>query len=293
MHTLTASTHGKSRVRFSKILRPRQRPPAEETHRFLEASVDVLLEGGADRAYTHGDNGGVVATDTIKNTVFALAKDTDFGDLPTLARALCPHFLAQYPHLEKATVRMSGHTWHRLGGCPHAFTGSDTESREVEAVAARGRPLRLTDGLGGLTLAKTTATSFEGFHADAFRTLPDAADRVLATVLGARWEVNEAADRGDFDAVFAAVRGALLASFVDHHSVSVQATLHRMASAALDATGAIDLVTLTMPNLHHLPVDLSPLGRTNENEVFHVTDEPAGFIRATVSRGAPADPASV
>ncbi len=285
MHRLTASTHGKSRVRVSKILRPRKKPPAEEEHRFLEAAVEVLLEGGVDAAYTDGDNANVVATDTIKNTVFAIARDTDFDDLPTLGRALASHFLATYDHVTKATVSLEGHTWHRLLGCPHAFTGSDAECREVTAIAERGQPLRLADGFGGLMLAKTTATSFENFHRDGFRTLPDAADRVLATVLTAGWAVNESADRRDFDALFATVRGALLGAFVDHHSVSVQATLYRMASAALDATDAIDSVTMSMPNKHHLPVDLSKLNRENDNVVFQVTDEPAGAIQATVTRG--------
>lgn len=285
MHPLTHSTHGKSRVRVSKILRPRQAPPAEEEHNFLEASVDVLLEGGVDEAFTEGDNANVVATDTVKNTVFALARDTDFADLPTLGRTLAKHFLATYDHLTRASVTLTGHTWHRLLGCPHAFTGSDAEARQVKVVAGRGQPLALTDGFGGLMLAKTTETSFENFHRDEFRTLPDAADRVLATVLTAGWAVNQAADRADFDAVFATVRGALLSAFVDHHSVSVQATLYRMANAALDATDAIDSITMAMPNKHHLPVDLSKLGRENQNVVFQVTDEPAGAIHATVTRG--------
>ncbi|BAM05218.1 factor-independent urate hydroxylase [Phycisphaera mikurensis] len=285
MHTLTHSTHGKSRVRVSKILRPREKPAVEETHRFLEAAVEVLLEGGTDAAYTDGDNANVVATDTVKNTVFALARDTDYDDLPTFGRVLANHFLSRYEHVTKVTVAMEGHTWHRLLDCPHAFTGSDAEARRVTVVAERGQPLRLADGFGGLMLAKTTATSFENFHRDAYRTLPDAADRVLATVLTASWAVNGSADRDDFDAVFATVRGALLTAFVDHHSVSVQATLYRMASAALDATDAIDAVTMSMPNKHHLPVDLSKLDRENDNVVFQVTDEPAGAIQATVTRG--------
>ena len=285
MHELAASTHGKTRVRFSKILRPRVAPPEEEPHRFLEASVDVLLRGGSDAAYTDGDNARVVATDTIKNTVFALARDSDFEDLPSFGRVLAAHFLSAYDHLTGATVAMRGHAWHRLQGCAHAFTGSDAERREVEVVAERDRPLVLRDGLGGLMLAKTTASSFENFHHDGFRTLPDAADRILATVLQASWSLNQPADRDDFVTVFATVRGALLRAFIDHHSVSVQNTLYRMASAALHATDAIDDVTLSMPNKHHLPVDLSGLGRDNENVVFQVTDEPAGAIRATVSRG--------
>jgi urate oxidase len=39
-----------------------------------------------------------------------------------------------------------------------------------------------------------------------------------------------------------------------------------------------------MPNKHHPPVDLSPFGLENRNEIFVATEEPHGLIEAMVVR---------
>jgi urate oxidase len=57
-----------------------------------------------------------------------------------------------------------------------------------------------------------------------------------------------------------------------------------MAGVALKACPEIGSITLTMPNLHCLPIDLSPFGRENRQELFVPTDEPHGVIEATVTR---------
>ena len=80
------------------------------------------------------------------------------------------------------------------------------------------------------------------------------------------------------------IRRALLDTFAMHKSESVQHTLHAMATSALDASGAVTEITLTLPNRHHLLVDLSPFGLDNPNEIFVATEEPYGLIEATVRR---------
>jgi urate oxidase len=57
-----------------------------------------------------------------------------------------------------------------------------------------------------------------------------------------------------------------------------------MAEAALEACRDVDEITLTLPNRHHLLVDLKPFGADNPNEVFVATDQPYGLIEATVTR---------
>ncbi len=52
----------------------------------------------------------------------------------------------------------------------------------------------------------------------------------------------------------------------------------------LDNVDAVTAIRLVMPNKHHLPVDLTPLGLQNRNEIFVPTDEPYGLIEATVMR---------
>jgi urate oxidase len=64
----------------------------------------------------------------------------------------------------------------------------------------------------------------------------------------------------------------------------VQHTLYAMANAALAACADITEVTLTLPNRHHVLVDLSPFGLDNPNDVFVATDQPYGVIEATVRR---------
>ena len=76
----------------------------------------------------------------------------------------------------------------------------------------------------------------------------------------------------------------MLEVFAKHRSRSVQHTLYAMAQAALERHDALDEVRLTMPNRHHLPVDLTPFGLENDNEVFVATEEPYGLIEATVVR---------
>ena len=55
--------------------------------------------------------------------------------------------------------------------------------------------------------------------------------------------------------------------------------------AALAACADVTAITLTLPNRHHLLVDLTPFGLDNPNEVFVATDQPYGLIEATIRRG--------
>jgi len=57
-----------------------------------------------------------------------------------------------------------------------------------------------------------------------------------------------------------------------------------MAEAALASCADATAITLTLPNRHHLLVDLTPFGLDNPNEVFVATDQPFGLIEATVTR---------
>ena len=76
----------------------------------------------------------------------------------------------------------------------------------------------------------------------------------------------------------------MLKTFAGHISKSVQETLYAMAESALEAVPLIDEIRLTMPNKHCLLVDLSRFGQDNPNEIFVPTDDPSGYIEATVRR---------
>ena len=66
---LVHNAYGKSQVRLTKVQRPADR------HDLIDWSIDVRLEGDFAAAFTEGDNQQVVPTDTMKNVVYALARD--------------------------------------------------------------------------------------------------------------------------------------------------------------------------------------------------------------------------
>src|SRR6266700_2335633 len=65
---LIADRYGKSRVRLVKLSRD------GDHHDIRELTVQILLEGDFETSYSAGDNSRVLPTDTMKNTVYALAK---------------------------------------------------------------------------------------------------------------------------------------------------------------------------------------------------------------------------
>jgi urate oxidase len=276
---LVHNAYGKSRVRLTKV----QRHP--DRHDLFEWSIDVRLTGDFAAAYTAGDNRQVVATDTMKNVVYALAADQTLTGPEAFAIVLGRHFVDSYAQVETAFVSIRADPWQRIkvdaDRHPHAFTGGCSGHRTCSAETTR-RGRTVTAGIADLMLLKTADSAFRDFHRDQFRTLPDADDRIFATSLTAEWRY---ANDADWDGVYAAIRQALLETFAGHKSLGVQHTLHAMGEAALVCCPAVEEITLTMPNRHRLPVNLRPFGRENVNEVFVATDEPHGVITGTVRRG--------
>ena len=88
----------------------------------------------------------------------------------------------------------------------------------------------------------------------------------------------------NFDTIRTTLREALLRTFANHDSKSVQQTLYAMAQSALEEVAEIDEIEIIMPNKHCLLVDLSRFGQDNPNEIFVPTDEPHGYIEARVRR---------
>ena len=271
--------YGKSRVRVLKVLRD------GATHTLKELTVFVRLSGDFESSYTSGDNSKVVLTDTMKNTVHALAKDLLGEETERFAVALARHFLEKYPQVRKATVHTQERVWDRLtvDGTPHphSFTQSQRARPNVR-VSATARNTLVLSGVADLFLLKSTASSFKDYPKDEFTTLPEADDRIFATSLVAFWTWTK--EPADYRRANETILAALVRPFALNHSPSVQTTLFQMGEAALAACAEIGQVHLAMPNKHYLPINLAPFGRENANEIFLPTDEPYGQIEATITR---------
>ena len=276
---LGQNNYGKAGVRIVKVRR------GTERHELWDLDVAVALEGDFEAAHVSGDNSKLLATDTMRNTVYALAKDHLTGSIEEFGLALVDHFLEAGPTVERARVNITQFPWDRIEvdgrGHEHSFVRGSGE-RKAKVVGGEGGERRVGAGLDNLLVMKTTASGWEGFFRDRFTTLPDTNDRILATIVTADWSYGGVGL--DFDRLWGGVRDQILATFTDHYSPSVQNTLYRIGEAVLEAYPEVEKIRLSFPNKHHIPYDLSRFGMENEGEIFWATNEPYGLIEGTVER---------
>jgi urate oxidase len=284
---LAWNRYGKSRVRLVKLKRPSTRsaePRSRQApHEIVDLTIDVQLEGAFDAVYVEGDNAPCLATDTMKNTVYALARQDPIEQVEAFALRLAAHFAGK-PAVTRARISAIEHRWDPLsvGGRPHPHAFVQPGGEQWTTVVTRDAAgSQIVSGLTNLVIVKTSDSAFAGFPRDEFTTLPETEDRIVATSMTATWTYRIGTT--DFTARNA-VRQALVETFAVHVSRSLQHTLYAMGEAALAACADVVDITLTLPNRHHLLVDLTPFGLDNPNEIFVATDQPFGLIEATIRR---------
>ena len=277
--TLSKTSYGKSRIRLVQVSRRGDR------HELRDLTVAIAFVGDYDTSYTDGDNRDVLPTDTMKNTVYALAARDGAGEPEAFGTILGRHFIDRNPKLSRVMVDLTDHGWSRIanGAKEHgqAFVRRGPEVRTARVVTDCNG-VSVTAGITDLSIMKTSRSAFAGFPRDEFTTLPETHDRLLATALTTTWTYGDS--NVEFGAVFRTVRTTLLDAFALHDSLSVQHTLYAMGEVVLDTIDIVDSITLEMPNRHHLPIDLTRFGMQNRNEIFVATEEPHGLIKATLSR---------
>ena len=276
---LVESAYGKSRVRLVQLSR------RDGRHTLCDLTVAIRFQGRYDECYTDGDNTAVLATDTMKNTVYALAATAAIGGPEAFGITLARHFVERNPRLDEVRVDLTERRWDRISvngaDDPHSFVGHGPDTRTASIVAGR-EDTRVSAGIADLLIFKSSQSAFAGFLRDHLTTLPDTDDRILATSLTATWRYRSS--DVEFRRVWPAVRQTLLESFASHDSASVQHTMYAMGQAVLARAEEVAEIHLVMPNKHHLPVDLKAFGLENRNEIFVATDEPFGLIEATIAR---------
>ena len=276
---LGQNNYGKSEIRLLKVRRDAER------QELWDLDVRVALEGDFEAAHTRGDNSQLLATDTMRNTVYALAKDHLTGSIEGFGLALVDHFLRAGPTVTSCRVEITQHRWDRIevDGRPHehSFVRGRGE-RRTEVSGDEGGSRSVEAGIGDVYVMKTTNSGFEGFSRDRFTTLPETDERILATIVTARWVYNTTT--ADFDYLWDGVLRKTLETFTDHYSPSVQNTLYRMGKAVLEEFPEVERIWYSFPNVHHVLYDLARFGIDNEGEIFHATRDPYGQIEGWVER---------
>ncbi|SFW91246.1 factor-independent urate hydroxylase [Amycolatopsis australiensis] len=283
--TLGPNQYGKAEVRLVSVRRD------GPVHHLKDLTVSTSLRGELAATHLTGDNAGVLATDTQKNTVYAFAKEAPVGEIEDFGLRLARHFTSTQENITGARIKIDEHGWDRItvGGEPHdhAFSRAGDERRTTAVTIQDGRAW-IVSGVDGLTLLKSTGSEFHGFPRDQYTTLAETDDRILATAVTARWRYR--GDGIDWAESHREIRRLMLETFATKHSLSLQQTLYAMGEAVLEARGEVAEVRLSLPNKHHFLVDLSPFGLKNDNEVFYAADRPYGLIEGTILRDDAEDP---
>jgi urate oxidase len=247
--------YGKARVIFFVT----RKPPASP----FAAAVDIDVFGERFIAsYTEGDNREVVATDTMKNFVYATAAEFHGKSLESYVAFLGHRLLTTYPQMERIRVTArevpldGGH--HDKGQSDVVFRMTRGDGSMAHADFAReGSDIRITgarSGLEGLRLLKTTGSSFASFARDGYTTLPDLVDRPLTIRMDTHWQYGDVRDasgdgKGHVDAEV--IRKALEHTFHDFNSRSIQELVHEMGQRLLKGFPSLAAVEFSAEN--HTP----------------------------------------
>ncbi len=280
---LADNRYGESRVRLVKVSRRSTR------HEVKELSVAIQLRGDFDLAHTAGDNRNVLPTETMKNAVYALAKDdpqeTGEEQIEQFGVRLVEYFLSGNPQVSEARVEIIETPWTHIvsGGKPqqHSFTRGSPERRTAGVTGTREQT-SIGAGIEELVVLKTTGSTFVGYRDDPFGAQAAAANGVLATAVNARW-LYTTADTA-FGPCWHGVRQIILDTFAEHHSSSVQNTLYLMGETVLNTYDEISEIHFSLPSRGFTLVDLSRFGLENKDEVFVPSEEPHALIEATIKK---------
>jgi len=276
---LDKNAYGKNAIHLSKIIRH------PDHHDIRQISVNIALSGDFEKVHTEGDNAKVLPTDTMKNTVYVLAKDHFTTSIEAFGLYLADYFLSNNPQVSQVAISLTEHCWKRMtfdnAPHPHSFVNGGSEKHEAHIIKDRQTTL-LSSGIKDLLILKTTDSGFEHYIKDKYTTLKETSDRIFSTECEITWTYD--AIPTDPGHLYENIRKNLLHTFATHKSLSVQHTLYAMGEQVLNTFPDIKEITLKMPNKHHIPFNLFQFGMDNNNEIFIASDDPYGYITGTITR---------
>jgi urate oxidase len=210
-------------------------------------SIDVFGDNFMP-AYTEGDNREVVATDTMKNFVYAAALEYDGSSHEGLTAFLGRRFLETYPQMQSLRLFLQETAFEQHSTKLLSPLADDYGT--VELAMNRDGISFLRCGRRNLRLVKLTGSAFKDFARDAFTTLPERSDRPLFIYLDVHWRYRQ-----NDDAVLdgsrvpsESVRESVIRTFDDFVSMSIQHLVHEMGKRLLAQFDALAEVSFEAQN---------------------------------------------
>lgn len=280
MAQLGVNRYGKAEIRMVRVGRGAG-PGGSDVLR--DWNVSTALSGDLAGSHLTGDNSNVLATDSQKNRVYALAKELGPVEPEVFALALAPFFTSAQPPISRARVSIDEYGWNPIGSTGYSFARAGDLVRTTTVIHDVDAGTSLVSGIRDLIVMNTTGSEFWGFPKDPYTTLPETKDRILATAVNASWRFwPDTLGRVDWGWAFGRAKSTILETFAGTYSYSLQQMLFALGSALIAAIPEICEVRLALPNKHHFIVDLAPFGLDNDREVYHADDRPYGLIEGSV-----------
>lgn len=270
----------------------------------LEIDLEVFGERFLP-AYTEGDNGRVVATDSMKNIILEQTLAYDGATMEGLLAHLGSYFLATYDDMERlrltarelpfAPIPVPAQDGQDFTDSPMLFErrhGSyTTATLSMERGRHSGDDPVITDhrcGRNGMELLKVTGSSFTRFVRDANTTLPERGDRPLFIEMDISWRYADTADMlaPDHSRYVPAEQVRDLAQTVFHEFVSesIQHLVHEIGTRILIRFPQLDEVSFEAHNRTPDPVATSDADA--RVKVYSAPFPAYGLIRLALRRGA-------
>ena len=276
---LGANSYGESGVRLLRVVKQQGR------HDVKEMMLKVRFEGDFEEAHAKGENRAILPADTMKNTMYVLARQYPVEAIEEFCLHAIDHFLTYNPQATRVHVEAAEKIWSRVphGGKPHpsTFTRAGEEQRTARVSATR-RETIVHAGIDNLVVLKTSKPAFENFMRDPYTTLKEDPQGILSATLYADWLYE--GDEIEFGPIWHGVRQALLENFAEHNGRSLQHTLYAMGEAVLNSFDNIREIGLSLEDKQYRLADLAPFGMDNPAEVFLPSDEPCGLIEAKLRK---------
>jgi urate oxidase len=271
--------YGESRVHVLRVMR------RDGHHEVKDMTLGVRFQGDFGSAHTTGENRKILPADTMKNTIYVLAKQYPTEAIEEFALHITEHFLTYNSQVSQVEITARERPWSRMtvGEQPHpsAFVSGSGEKRTTRIRATREKTT-VESGIEKLAVLRTAGASFALFLRDPYTTLAETVDSLLSAGISAAWTYTE--PEASYSTVFHSVRRTLLETFAAHDSRSLQHILYAMGHAVLDNFDIIRDIGISLSEVPYRPVDMKPFGMENNNEVFALTDEPHAVAEATLRR---------
>src|ERR1700676_233808 len=108
MIAVAENKYGKSRVRLVKVKRE------DGWHDLREWTLEVMVQGDFDSCFVEGDNTRILPTDTMKNTIYSLARKSAAESMEEFGKELIEFLLQRNPQVSAAELSVSERAWDHI-----------------------------------------------------------------------------------------------------------------------------------------------------------------------------------